>query len=195
MAATKRPSVGVTVGLGIIGAASQQLRQRAPDLTDSEARKIVLRGTQATATALGRAIRRGGGHSSYCSVRSLAAPGASLPPQRFSQLRRWSSLTTLPTGLVSGRALSNIDDSDPSFPCFAAADHNQRAPPRNLSTMTVSLTVDRTRWSAHLHHTLEQIRAVAIPVPVVKGNGYGFGRHALAKIAAEESTTICGNRP
>ena len=29
-----------------------------PDLTDSEARKIVLRGTQATATALGRAIRR-----------------------------------------------------------------------------------------------------------------------------------------
>ena len=58
MAATKRPSVGVTVGLGIIGAASQQLRQRAPDLTDSEARKIVLRGTQATATALGRAIRR-----------------------------------------------------------------------------------------------------------------------------------------
>ena len=57
--------------------------------------------------------------------------------------------------------------------------------------MTVSLTVDRTRWSAHLHHTLEQIRAVAIPVPVVKGNGYGFGRHALAKIAAEESTTIC----
>ena len=57
--------------------------------------------------------------------------------------------------------------------------------------MTVSLTVDRTRWSAHLHHTLEQIRAVATPVPVVKGNGYGFGRHALAKIAAEESTTIC----
>ena len=32
---------------------------------------------------------------------------------------------------------------------------------------------------------------MAIPVPVVKGNGYGFGRHALAKIAAEESTTIC----
>lgn len=57
--------------------------------------------------------------------------------------------------------------------------------------MTVSLTVDRTRWSAHLHHTLEQIRAVATPVPVVKGNGYGFGRHALAEIAADESTTIC----
>ena len=57
--------------------------------------------------------------------------------------------------------------------------------------MTVLLTVDRTRWSAHLYHTLEQIRAVATPVPVVKGNGYGFGRHALVKIAAEESTTIC----
>ena len=57
--------------------------------------------------------------------------------------------------------------------------------------MTVSLTVDRTQWSAHLHRTLEQIRGVATPVPVVKGNGYGFGRQALAKIAAEESTTIC----
>ena len=58
MIATKRPSVGMTVGLGLIGAASQQLQQRAPDLTDSEARKIVIGGTQATATALGRAIRR-----------------------------------------------------------------------------------------------------------------------------------------
>ena len=58
IAATKRPSVGLTVGLGLIRAASQQLRQRAPDLTEREARKIVIRGTQATATALGRAIRR-----------------------------------------------------------------------------------------------------------------------------------------
>ena len=58
MIATKRPSVGMTVGLGIISAASQQLRQRAPDLTNSEARTIVIGGTQATATALGRAIRR-----------------------------------------------------------------------------------------------------------------------------------------
>jgi len=58
MIATKRPSVGMTVGLGIIGAASQQLRQRAPDLPNSEARTIVIGGTQATATALGRAIRR-----------------------------------------------------------------------------------------------------------------------------------------
>ena len=58
MTATKRPSVGVTVGLSLIGAATQQLRQRAPDLTVGEARKIVIRGTQATATALGRAIRR-----------------------------------------------------------------------------------------------------------------------------------------
>ena len=58
MTATKRPSVGVTVGLSLIGAATQQLRQRAPDLTVGEARKSVIRGPQATATALGRAIRR-----------------------------------------------------------------------------------------------------------------------------------------
>ena len=58
MTAMKRPSIGVTVGLGLIGAATHQLRQRAPDLTVDEARKIVIRGTQATATALGRAIRR-----------------------------------------------------------------------------------------------------------------------------------------
>ncbi len=58
MTATKRPSVGVAAGLSLIGAATQQLRQRAPDLTVGEARKIVIRGTQAAANALGRAIRR-----------------------------------------------------------------------------------------------------------------------------------------
>ena len=57
--------------------------------------------------------------------------------------------------------------------------------------MTVSLTVDHERWSAHVQRTLERIRTVATPVPVVKGNGYGFGRHDLAAIAAREADTLC----
>ena len=43
--------------------------------------------------------------------------------------------------------------------------------------MTVRLTVDRAAWTAHVHDT-----AMAYGhglVPVVKGNGYGFGRRAL----------------
>ena len=69
--------------------------------------------------------------------------------------------------------------------------HNKPNEPPNISYMTVSLTVDRERWSAHVQRTLERIRSVATPVPVVKGNGYGFGRHNLAEIAARESDTLC----
>jgi len=69
--------------------------------------------------------------------------------------------------------------------------NNNAVTPPNISYMTVSLTVDRERWSAHVHRTLERIRTVATPIPVVKGNGYGFGRHDLAAIAARESDTLC----
>ena len=57
--------------------------------------------------------------------------------------------------------------------------------------MTVSLTVDRERWSAHVQRTIDRIRTVATPIPVVKGNGYGFGRQDLAIIAAAHSETLC----
>ncbi|MGA1037310.1 MAG: alanine racemase, partial [Ilumatobacteraceae bacterium] len=57
--------------------------------------------------------------------------------------------------------------------------------------MTVSLTVDRERWSAHVQRTIERVQTVATPIPVVKGNGYGFGRHDLATIAAGYSETLC----
>ncbi len=73
---------------------------------------------------------------------------------------------------------------------MVVANNNAVTPP-NISYMTVSLTVDRERWSAHVHRTLERIRTVATPIPVVKGNGYGFGRHDLAAIAASESDTLC----
>ena len=54
--------------------------------------------------------------------------------------------------------------------------------------MSVVLTVERAAWSAHVAAT-RQAYGDAI-IPVVKGNGYGFGRHALA----EESLRL-GMRP
>ena len=45
--------------------------------------------------------------------------------------------------------------------------------------MSVVLTVERAAWSAHVAATLEAYGGAV--VPVVKGNGYGFGRHALAE--------------
>lgn len=57
--------------------------------------------------------------------------------------------------------------------------------------MTVRLTVDRSRWMQHVTTTLDEVRRYATPVPVVKGNGYGFGRSRLAGIAADLADRIC----
>lgn len=48
--------------------------------------------------------------------------------------------------------------------------------------MPFSLYVDRDRWQEHLRAFLSKCPGV---VPVIKGNGYGFGRELLAKQAAE----------
>ncbi len=47
--------------------------------------------------------------------------------------------------------------------------------------MTVRLTVQRERWWAHVTDVAENAPGL---VPVVKGNGYGFGRATLATMAA-----------
>lgn len=46
--------------------------------------------------------------------------------------------------------------------------------------MTLRLTVDTAAWKAHVEHVAG---SYAPMVPVVKGNGYGFGRGVLARIA------------
>ncbi len=46
--------------------------------------------------------------------------------------------------------------------------------------MTVRLTVDRTRWWNHVTYVADTVDGL---VPVVKGNGYGLGRHELAAAA------------
>jgi alanine racemase len=47
--------------------------------------------------------------------------------------------------------------------------------------MALTLTVDRAAWRAHLARTTGAFSSV---VPVVKGNGYGFGRTLLAELVA-----------
>jgi alanine racemase len=53
--------------------------------------------------------------------------------------------------------------------------------------MTLRLTVDAAGWNAHVERTARSLPGL---VPVVKGNGYGFGRGPLGAIAAELSTVI-----
>jgi alanine racemase len=48
--------------------------------------------------------------------------------------------------------------------------------------MTLTLRVDEPRWRRHVHCVAARYDEL---VPVVKGNGYGFGRAALTAIAAE----------
>lgn len=53
--------------------------------------------------------------------------------------------------------------------------------------MTIRLSVDRARWWAHATDVAESVDGL---VPVVKGNGYGFGRVGLASVAVKLSPVI-----
>ena len=53
--------------------------------------------------------------------------------------------------------------------------------------MTLTLRVDKERWHDHVRDTARHLPGL---IPVVKGNGYGFGRRELATIAAGLADTI-----
>lgn len=53
--------------------------------------------------------------------------------------------------------------------------------------VTIRLTVNRARWWNHATYVAETVEGL---VPVVKGNGYGFGRAGLAVAAAKLSPLI-----
>lgn len=58
--------------------------------------------------------------------------------------------------------------------------------------MTVRLTVSQAAWRQHVSATAEAYGPAL--VPVIKGNGYGFGRPLLHRLAAElagPSTSVC----
>jgi alanine racemase len=49
--------------------------------------------------------------------------------------------------------------------------------------LTLRLTVETATWRAHVDHVVSSYSAGSPIVPVVKGNGYGFGRSVLARLA------------
>jgi len=53
--------------------------------------------------------------------------------------------------------------------------------------MTLRLAVDSSAWRRHVRDTIETLGDV---LPVVKGNGYGFGRRTLMSHAAELSADV-----
>ena len=53
--------------------------------------------------------------------------------------------------------------------------------------MTLRLVVHQSAWNAHVQ---EVASALAPVIPVVKGNGYGFGRSTLMKVAADLAEEI-----
>jgi alanine racemase len=53
--------------------------------------------------------------------------------------------------------------------------------------VTLRLTVDTATWQAHIDRVVRHSPGL---VPVVKGNGYGFGRTVLAEMAARLADTI-----
>jgi len=54
--------------------------------------------------------------------------------------------------------------------------------------MTLRLTVQRAAWEDHVQAIAASVDGL---VPVVKGNGYGFGRAALHAVAANLSDYVC----
>ena len=57
----------------------------------------------------------------------------------------------------------------------------------SVSDVTVTLTVRTAPWRAHVAQLASTVDGL---VPVVKGNGYGFGRIALAQLASEFCDTV-----
>ncbi len=53
--------------------------------------------------------------------------------------------------------------------------------------MTIRLTIRSAPWRSHVARIVNDVDGL---VPVVKGNGYGFGRAALVTIAAEFTDTV-----
>jgi len=62
--------------------------------------------------------------------------------------------------------------------------------PTTVTGVTVRLTVNRAAWRQHVQSTATSYGAAL--VPVVKGNGYGFGRPVLHEAVRELATgTVC----
>lgn len=59
--------------------------------------------------------------------------------------------------------------------------------PGTVGAVTLRLTVDTEPWRANVAHVARRCPGL---VPVVKGNGYGFGRPVLADLAAGLTDTI-----
>lgn len=53
--------------------------------------------------------------------------------------------------------------------------------------MTIRLTVDRQRWWQHVTDVAASVSGL---IPVIKGNGYGFGRAELASVAVQLSELL-----
>ena len=53
--------------------------------------------------------------------------------------------------------------------------------------MTIRLTIRTSLWRSHVARIVNEVHGL---VPVVKGNGYGFGRVALARLASEFADTV-----
>ncbi|MEY3987047.1 MAG: hypothetical protein RL080_387, partial [Actinomycetota bacterium] len=53
--------------------------------------------------------------------------------------------------------------------------------------MTLRLVVDQSAWNAHVQRVASALQPV---VPVVKGNGYGFGRAVLMSRASQMSPEV-----
>lgn len=63
-------------------------------------------------------------------------------------------------------------------------------PPTTVTCVTVRLTVNRAAWGAHVSATATSYGSAL--VPVVKGNGYGFGRPLLLDTLAQLSVdSVC----
>ena len=57
-----------------------------------------------------------------------------------------------------------------------------------LGVMALRLTVQRAAWQAHIGSIAETVDGL---VPVVKGNGYGFGRPTLHPLVKSLSDYVC----
>ena len=114
----------------------------------------------------------------------------------FSRRLRWGAaaavvvdIRALPTDVAYGwgvwagmRRLRTLRPIMPRLISLAGPQHRAQ-----LRSSDVRLTIRTALWRSHVASVASSVDGL---VPVVKGNGYGFGRRWLAETAAEFSDTI-----
>ena len=125
----------------------------------------------------------------HCLTARKATPWATTPPATNRADVSLTGLGKLNSLRTRKMVVRQIRSDNSGFAELEPVRRLPRAPSKyGLPSMALRLTVQRAAWESHVQSVVESVAGL---VPVVKGNGYGFGRRALHPIAAALVEFVC----